>query len=409
MARLRARRCRRRERQADAHRQPAAGRVVGDHRAAHRLDEAARDARARGRRPSAPRSSRRWNGSNSRSRCSPGRPARGRRSRASRCSAPANARDLDRAVAAAVAQRVVEHVDEHALAAARGRPAPAAGPRRRRRRRRPRGLGQGERARRRRPRRAPPAAACTLSAPAWRRLASSRLPTTASRRSAESSIVASSSSRSSLGPRRRRSGAGVLTPALIPASGVRRSWPTAASSAVRCASTAASARACSRLAAQPLALVGGPRGGGEGVEHALVLGEQRRAAADAAAAAGRAATSKRSGASLPAGAQPACSASIHSPLAGSRAFSATDSIPNVSRACRSTSCSESLLVEVGAGERRQRLGLGSRPARPRCARRTASSTAPLTSAATATKTTSATAWSGSRDRRAYAAARRRSS
>ena len=34
------------------------------------------------------------------------------------------------------------------------------------------------------------------------------------------------------------------------------------------------------LAAQHLALIGGPGGVGEGVEHALILGKQRRAAAE---------------------------------------------------------------------------------------------------------------------------------
>ena len=44
---------RRRQRQPDPHRQAAARRVVGDHRAAHRLDEAARDRRGRVQRPRA--------------------------------------------------------------------------------------------------------------------------------------------------------------------------------------------------------------------------------------------------------------------------------------------------------------------------------------------------------------------
>jgi hypothetical protein len=40
-------------------------------------------------------------------------------------------------------------------------------------------------------------------------------------------------------------------------------------------------------------------------------------------------TSKRSGASRPAGAQPTLSASLHAPRPRSRTFSATDSIPSL--------------------------------------------------------------------------------
>ena len=82
-----------------------------------------------------------------------------------------------------------------------------------------------------------------LQRPGVSRLMSSRLPISASSRSAHCSMVASSSASSSSRPAARRSGAGVLTLALIEASGVRRSWLTAASSAVRIRLPSASASA----------------------------------------------------------------------------------------------------------------------------------------------------------------------
>ena len=167
-------------------------------------------------------------------------------------------------------------------------------------------------------------------------------------------LVASSSDQSTSVWRR------LLTAALMPASGVRRSWPTAASSAVRWRSTAASARAWRGLLGELAALVGGLRRAGERVQHALVLGEQRRAAADQPQL-GPIGTSKRSGASSPGG-RPADVLDV-GPVARCRAratFSATDSMPNISRAWRSTLVQARSLVVVGAGERRERLGLRPR-------------------------------------------------
>ncbi len=86
---------------------------------------------------------------------------------------------------------------------------------------------------------------------------SSRLSTSRASRSSDSSAVASSSSRSALVQRtsgERR----LVTAALAEASGVRRSWLTAVSSAVRirsasaiglAASASAASRCCSRAAA----------------------------------------------------------------------------------------------------------------------------------------------------------------
>ena len=73
-------------------------------------------------------------------------------------------------------------------------------------------------------------------------------------------------------------------------------------------------------------------------------------------------TSKRSGASLPGGAQPACSTSTHSPAGRSRTFSVTDSMRERRRApAPAPACSVLVLVEVGAGQRRA----ASRPRRAR--------------------------------------------
>ena len=110
------------------------------------------------------------------------------------------------------------------------------------------GRRRARRARGARPPPAPIAAGVTPSAPACRRLMSSRLATSRSSRSSDSSAVASSSSRSCVGERRRRCCAGWSTAALAEASGVRRSWLTAASSAVRIRSASASGSAWRGLA-----------------------------------------------------------------------------------------------------------------------------------------------------------------
>ncbi len=88
----------------------------------------------------------------------------------------------------------------------------------------------------------------TDSAPACSRLMSSRLSTRWASRSSDSSAVASSSSRSS-SPHCTSSERRLVTAALAEASGVRRSWLTAASSAVRIRSASAMGRAASASAA----------------------------------------------------------------------------------------------------------------------------------------------------------------
>ncbi len=148
-----------------------------------------------------------------------------------------------------------------------------------------------------------------------------------------------------------------LTAALIPASGVRRSWPTAASSEVRCSSTVASERACS---ASPLSTCPRMRCARRRRTRRARAGLRRTAPGRGRATAtrGPTATSKRSGASSPGGAQPACSTSRHSsapPRARLErhrlhAEGLTSPLEHVAKRI--------LAVEVGAGKRRHRLGLG---------------------------------------------------
>src|SRR5690348_8894231 len=88
----------------------------------------------------------------------------------------------------------------------------------------------------------------TDSAPAWSRLRSSRLSTSRVSRSSDSSAVASSSAWSSA-PHRTSVERRLVTAALAEASGVRRSWLTAASSAVRIRSASAIGRAAAASAA----------------------------------------------------------------------------------------------------------------------------------------------------------------
>jgi hypothetical protein len=91
----------------------------------------------------------------------------------------------------------------------------------------------------------PTGAVTVVTAPVASREESRRLSTSPVSRSADSSTVASSSWRSSAGIRSTGSRR-LPAAALIAVSGVRRSWPTAESSAVR--SPAASARRCASVA-----------------------------------------------------------------------------------------------------------------------------------------------------------------
>ena len=114
----------------------------------------------------------------------------------------------------------------------------------------------------------------TSSAPVCSRLMSSRLSTSAASLSSDSSAVSSSSSRSSADHSTSRLSR-LVTTALTVASGVRRSWPTAASSAVRILLASASGAACGRRLGQPLPLQHDGRLRRERADEPLVVGVQR--------------------------------------------------------------------------------------------------------------------------------------
>ncbi len=125
-----------------------------------------------------------------------------------------------------------------------------------------------------RPRRARSGRSSTASAPACSRLMSSRLSTSAASRSSDSSAVSSSSSRSSVDHSTSRLSR-LVTAALADASGVRRSWLTAASSAVRIRSASASGAACAAVSASRCCSQHDGGLGGEGADEPLVVGVQR--------------------------------------------------------------------------------------------------------------------------------------
>ena len=152
-------------------------------------------------------------------------------------------------------------------------------------------------------------------------------------------------------------------------------------------------RASRASLAQAPALVGGLGRGGERLQHALVLGEQRRAAADQAQVVAR--SGRRSAAAPPRRAAPSPRARRRPTRRDgrSRGLSATDSMWNVLAGALQDAV-QRLRAPRG---RRPRARTASRPPprparRPR-ARRAATSTAPLTIAATMTKTASASACS----------------
>ena len=127
-----------------------------------------------------------------------------------------------------------------------------------------------------------------------------------------------------------------------------------------------------RLRAEPAPLVGGLGRRGEGVQHALVLREQLRAAPEQPQpGTDRDIEAQRSFA--PRGAQPARSASCHSPVSRSRAFRATDSMSNVRRAGQDAVQRRPPPRSVPASDKRVSASAAARSAAR--ARRVASSTA----------------------------------
>ena len=114
-------------------------------------------------------------------------------------------------------------------------------------------------------------------APARSRLMSSRLSTSRASWSSDSSAVRSSSSRS-CGVQLTSSLRRLVMAALADASGLRRSCPTAASSAVRVWSACGQRLGGGRGLGQPVPLEDHGGLGGERADDALVLGQQRAAA-----------------------------------------------------------------------------------------------------------------------------------
>ncbi len=265
---------RRADRQGDGHGEAAAGGVGRDEGAAHRLGEAAgdREAEAEAGAAAVVEALERLR-----------RSARGRRrqagavvdDRAAAARRPATS-PATRTGAAGWARRSARWRAgwRSPVRAGPGRPAPAA----------------GRRARRARPR-------------AWSGRCSTASATTASsatgRRSADSTPACSRLSDSRFSTRAIEPVGGLLdggqqfglivsgststsgwrrldTAALIPASGVRRSWPTALSSAARSRSISASSRACAGLVGEALVLAQAGRGRGEPAQGAPVLAEHRR-------------------------------------------------------------------------------------------------------------------------------------
>ena len=235
--------------QRDDHRQPTAGGVLGGQRCRPSPRSGRGRPRARARRPGRPGSRR---AAGTARRPAPGRRAarrgRGRRpaARPGRRAAPAvTVTGPVGRVADGVADEVGDHPLEQAGVGERGRqvvrpvqldagavglvqPGERAGARRRAGRS---GLSAG------------------LTAPACRRLMSSRLSTSSVSRSADSSMVADQLGAVGVGRGPGRRSAAPRTAALIPASGVRRSWLTAASRAVRMLLPAASRSASAAWAA----------------------------------------------------------------------------------------------------------------------------------------------------------------
>ena len=227
---------------------------------------------------------------------------------------------------------------------------------------------------------------------------SSRFSTRRSSRSSDSSAVASSSARSSASNVDVVGCAGWSPRPWPTASGVRRSWLTAASSAVRIRSASASGRAAAACSAsRSLAQRDGGLGG-ERLQHPAVGG---------GAAPGRAATSARSsstgtstspvlgavhGAAADAGRDPPGARLARRPgVAVGRALQQGDRRPG------RRSPGPAPAAPAAAGSPRSTLParvdrvsrLGARPGPPRWVRRAARSTTALTATATATKTTSA--------------------
>ena len=227
--------------------------------------------------------------------------------------------------------------------------------------------------------------------PVWILLASSRLPTRELSRSVSSSIVARNSATSSafhVTSSWRR----LLTAALTDASGVRRSWETAARIAARrsLTSTSSAASSASRFSARARTATASCATNAASTRRLSAGNRGPRITSDV--------SSPRSSVSVPSSGvdgapTPASASTSQLPSSVSRRTD-TASKPNVVRTCWTRPGSGS----SSATSQPARCARASASARPRCAsarRRAARLTSPLTTAATATNTKIANRCSGS--------------
>ena len=185
----------------------------------------------------------------------------------------------------------------------------------------------------------------------------------------------------------------LVTDALAEASGVRRSWPTAASSAVRIRSVAASGAAVAACSASRERSSSAPACAAKAPDHALVLGAQRAAAHDQhQPLAGRELGVRLLGGAGSAGRPGGVATTVHVPWSGGpdRSSNVTSVRPKASRTRSSRPASpvsprSTLPASVPSV-------WDSADARAACrVRRAARSTTELTDAATTRKTVSASA------------------
>src|SRR5512133_823475 len=225
---------------------------------------------------------------------------------------------------------------------------------------------------------------CRLSAPACSRLMSSRLPTRASSRSVCWSIVASSSAVAS-GGSATSSWSSPVTAVLIDASGVRRSWETAANSAVR-SWLASASRVASAAALLSRRLSKATASWSVNALSTRRSSPARRRPVSASVVWGSSSTasvaySGRIGAVWPA------TASMRQPCR-SRRSRVTESSPKVTRSC-STSSGRGSWPCSSVPPRRASASASARARVASAVRRAARSTRALTTPATAMKTTKA--------------------
>ena len=221
---------------------------------------------------------------------------------------------------------------------------------------------------------------------------SSRLPTSALSRSASSSMVASSSLVAASGSKATSSASRLVAQALIEASGVRRSWLTAASRALRSSLALGDGPRSGRLAVQPAAV----RATATGRRSALSRCRSSAPGAPPRSTSWRRPTGRRRAWRRRVSRRPRCRPRPRGvqppppgPPASVRRTTAAPSRPKPSTMSSSRRRQRVVLAEQTRGHAGQRLRPRLGPGRRRCARRAARSTRALMTPATTRKTTSA--------------------